>query len=181
MENSTVMFRLAVVFAAISCAYAQLHSICHSNVQQLTEAQVISQWALRMDRNGDGDMTTGEIVLGFRDILGGTLPVGDNLILAMDDDTLLDLGARLGYNITRHDFIQGWHQTFHDNIDFIGGVFDAFDTNHDNLLTMVEIEGILNLMKGSYDANQDGVIQETEFVKFFEHIYTCAASELIAK
>lgn len=78
------------------------------------------------------------------------MPVGDNLILAMDDDTLLALGAQLGYSMTRHEFIQGWHQTFHDNIDFIGGVFDAFDTNNDDILTMVEIEGILNLMKGSY-------------------------------
>ncbi|MCI3756303.1 hypothetical protein MQA17_25600 [Escherichia coli] len=172
-EHSSAMLRFAVVLVVISCAYAQLHSICHSNAQQLSEAEVISQWVVALDRNADGIITTGEVVLGFRDILGQDLSVSDEAILGMSREELVALGHSLSYSYTKHEFVQAWHAHFHDNIDFIGAVFDAFDTNHDGIVDMLEIEGILSLVL-TYDDDGDDLIQEDELIRFFEHIYTCA-------
>lgn len=57
-------------FGLSSCVSGQLHSVCHTNTMQLTEQQVITQVADLMDRNHNNIITSSEIVLGFRDILG---------------------------------------------------------------------------------------------------------------
>ena len=47
-----------------------LHSVCHSNHQQLTEAQVVKMLADICDRNDDGIIKEAEVVVGFAEVLG---------------------------------------------------------------------------------------------------------------
>ncbi|MCI3311115.1 hypothetical protein MQA17_25605 [Escherichia coli] len=140
---------------------------------QLTEQQVITQVADLMDRNHNNIVTSSEIVLGFRDILGVELPVSDFLILAMDEAALLDLAALFGFELLREDFVNGWVARFHDSPEFVGAVFDAFDVDGDGVLLMGEVEGILNLMRATSDADHNRVITRAEFIHFFTYIYSC--------
>ncbi|MCI3325514.1 hypothetical protein MQA28_26235, partial [Escherichia coli] len=169
----SIMLRLVILVVAVSCAYGQLHSVCHSNTMQMTEAQVIHQIGLLMDRNRDRIITEGEIVLGFRDILNGSLPLSDETILAMDARALLDLAGLFGYTLLREEFVIGWTTRFHDSVEFVEATFDAFDTDGDGELQMSEVEGLLELMVRTSDANGDRRLQESEFEHFFTYIYSC--------
>ncbi|KAL8566221.1 hypothetical protein ACOMHN_063111 [Nucella lapillus] len=147
-----------------------LHGICHSNHLQMTEEQVVIQLADICDRDSNNIIRESEVVVGFSEILGTTLPLSEDMILAMDYEGLLGIASLFGFSVDRQDFIYSWHARFHDNHEFIGATFDAFDSNHDCTWTIQEVDGILNHMKASVD-DGDGVISRTEFVNYFIAIY----------
>ena len=52
-----------------SYASAALHNVCHSNYQQLTEAQVINSLVDLCDRDSNGIIKEAEVVVAFAEIL----------------------------------------------------------------------------------------------------------------
>ncbi|MCI3311093.1 EF-hand domain-containing protein, partial [Escherichia coli] len=172
-NHTATMLRFIATLLLISSACAQLHSVCHSNIHGRTEEEVIAQWAELVDRNHDGTVTTQEFVYGFSIVIGTPLPVDEAVILGMNEDLLLALGNAAGFRYSKHDFVQAWHQYFHDSIDFIESVFDFIDTNHNGFVDMAEVEEALNLMRATSDADHDGVLQVTEFIHFYTLLYSC--------
>merc|ERR1712243_205764 len=169
-HNTVTMLRLIVTLLVAGYASAALHGICHSNHLQQTEQQVVSQLADRCDRNSDGIIAEAEVVVAFSEILETTLPLSEADILAMDYNTLIGIAGLFGFSIDCHHFIQQWHNTFHDNVEFIGATFDAFDDNKDGIWSIMEVDGILKHILATSD-DGDGIISKAEFTAYFMSIY----------
>ncbi|XP_076434603.1 uncharacterized protein LOC143274618 [Babylonia areolata] len=163
------MLGFVVTLLAVSTASGALHGICHSNHLQMTEAQVVNQLADLCDRDSNGIIKEAEVVVAFSEILGTTLPLSEDMILAMDYDGLLGIADLFGFSVDRHDFINSWHARFHDNHEFIGATFDAFDNDKNGVWNIQEVDGILNNIKATSD-DGDGIISRAEFVNYFTAI-----------
>ncbi|XP_025092867.1 uncharacterized protein LOC112563251 [Pomacea canaliculata] len=154
----------------LGAASAQLHTQCHSNVQQLREVEVIALVADIIDRNEDNFITVPEFVVGFADILQYSLPFSEATILGMTKDALITLAAIAGVSINRDDFVNKWHARFGDSPDFARATFNAYDTNKDGKLTVYEIEAIYNQVLNRED-NGDGRVSASEFRAYLLWVY----------
>nr|KAG5713247.1 hypothetical protein BaRGS_007774 [Batillaria attramentaria] len=141
----------------------------------MKEDQVIEMVVKEMDATGDGVVVKGELLYFFAHLMPGVqLENMDNLdaLLALDDEILLQLAASI--HITKHEFTQVWHNTYHDSMDFISATFDAleaFSGTVDGVMDEPDIEAIIEHALVNFDANGDGQLQNAELVAYLEHIY----------
>ena len=75
------------------------------------------------------------------------MPLPTVTILGMDYDSLVGLANMFGFSLSKHDFVQAWHTTFHDSIEFSGAIFDVFDRDMDGALTILEVDDMLEVIK----------------------------------
>nr|KAG5696111.1 hypothetical protein BaRGS_020512 [Batillaria attramentaria] len=121
----------------------------------------------QLDLNKDGELNTGEVVVGMAHILGQDLSVSEEVILGMNEDALIALARLLNtVQVSEHDFVRTWHDTFGDCEDFSTALFRSFDANRDSILTIQEVEGILFHVR-QVSGNLDGHITTQEFHDFF--------------
>ncbi|XP_025092580.1 uncharacterized protein LOC112563078 isoform X2 [Pomacea canaliculata] len=162
-----------VFLASLLGVSAQIHSVCHSNSQDLREEEVVALVADLIDRNQDNVVTVAEIVVGFADILQFSLGISDGLVLGMNSTQLLVLGAQIGVVIDREHFVDKWHNRFGDAKDFARATFDAYDVNDDGQLSLLELEQILDHLMTVVD-DGDKIISAREFREYLLFIYkTC--------
>nr|KAG5696116.1 hypothetical protein BaRGS_020517 [Batillaria attramentaria] len=71
------------------------------------------------------------------------MPMSDETILDMNEETLISMADLFGVRVSKQEFVTGWMNQFYDCEDFVSAIFDAFDDNRDGALNVRELEGIL--------------------------------------
>ncbi|KAK7482401.1 hypothetical protein BaRGS_00026323 [Batillaria attramentaria] len=152
--------------------HAQLHSTCHCHRNDRSEEDAVQILMTEMDHDKDGEVTTAEVVIGLADVLQKNLSVPDEIILGMNEASLIAL-AKLdnSIHVTEDEFVRLWHEKFGDCVDFVAAVFRSFDDNRDGIINVQELEGILFHVR-QVAGNLDGHITTQEFHDFFTWVST---------
>ncbi|XP_025092712.1 uncharacterized protein LOC112563163 [Pomacea canaliculata] len=162
-----------VAFLSLLCvASAQLHGVCHSNVQMRKEDEVISSVIHIVDRNNNNIITAGELVVGIGEILQYHFHTPTTQLVDMTAIELIAVAAEYDIIIDREHFVQMWHERFGDALPFVRATFDAYDENKDGKLSVLEIENIRLHALDKAD-NGDGILTDQEFRSYLKFIYTC--------
>ena len=119
-----------------------IHSFFTANLLSANELQTLSEQFRAFDKNGNGRLSKDELLEGFRTVRGIDFSEADidELIARVD----VDGSGDIDYNEFIEGAVMGERLITDERLE---NAFRLFDANGDNMISMMEIKGVLDQWK----------------------------------